>query len=50
MMSNEQVGEGESMYPSEAEVNAERPLTMSERIVKQIFGRSHTPCAGCRKR
>ena len=48
-MSDEQDGEAERMYPSEAEVNAERVLTMSERVVGMIFGRSQRRCAGCRR-
>ena len=47
-MSNEEDPEGEPMYPSEAEVNAGRKLTMGERVVGRIMG-SRPRCPGCRK-
>ena len=53
-MSDEREEADKPLFPSEAEVNAGRSLTMGERVVSQIFGqifgKSHTPCAGCRKR
>ena len=45
---DEEPEEGESMYPTEAELNAMRPLTLGERIVTRVMGR-RPPCANCRK-
>ena len=45
---DEEPEEGESMYPTEAELNAMRPLTLGERIVTRVMG-GRPPCANCRK-